>query len=154
MTQSGERKKMWRQKIRTWNKTAGWKERKWTHQWRRGKYVTLQSNQRCIKELQINVKTCSFELCQFGLKMTHKTHPSSLWDAPPTRLPTHTTVWIHLHVIWVLVSAASVGDDVEVALVRLCHNEVVHDTSFLIGEEGQRTLEGGRMEGEERNIKN
>lgn len=62
--------------------------------------------------------------------------------APPTRLSTHTAIWVHLHVSRVLVSAAGVGDDVEVALIRLRHNEVIHDASLLIGEEGQGTLGG------------
>lgn len=35
------------------------------------KCFTLQSNQGCIKELQIHIKTCSFELSQFCLKVTH-----------------------------------------------------------------------------------
>lgn len=42
---------------------------------------TLQSNQRCIiEELQINIKACSFELCQPGLKIkhTHTTHTLSI----------------------------------------------------------------------------
>lgn len=42
----------------------------------------------------------------------------------------------------VFVGAASVGDDVEVALVCLCHNEVIDDPSFLSGEEGQCALSG------------
>lgn len=52
-------------------------------------------------------------------------------------------VCIHLHMSRVLVGAAGVGDDVEVALVRLCHYEVINNPSFLGGEEGQRTLKGG-----------
>lgn len=48
----------------------------------------------------------------------------------------------------VLVGAAGVGDDIEVALVGLCHYEVINDASFLSGEEGQRPLggEGGERE--------
>lgn len=42
----------------------------------------------------------------------------------------------------VLVSTASIGDNVEVALVRLCHNEVINNPTFLISEEGQRALGG------------
>lgn len=42
----------------------------------------------------------------------------------------------------VLVSTAGVGDYVEVALVRLCHNEVINNPTFLISEEGQRALGG------------
>lgn len=42
----------------------------------------------------------------------------------------------------VLVGTAGVGDDVEVTHVCLCNDEVVDDSSFLIGEEGQRALEG------------
>lgn len=40
----------------------------------------------------------------------------------------------------VLVGAASVGDDVEVTLVCLCHYEVINNPSFLGGEEGQCPL--------------
>lgn len=42
----------------------------------------------------------------------------------------------------VFVGAAGVGDHVEVTLVGLCHYEVINDSSFLVGEEGQRTLKG------------
>lgn len=44
----------------------------------------------------------------------------------------------------ILGGAASVGDDVEVALVGFSHYEVVNNSSFLIGEEGQGTLWGRR----------
>lgn len=42
----------------------------------------------------------------------------------------------------VLVSTAGIGDNVEVALVRLCHNEVINNPTFLISEEGQCALGG------------
>ncbi len=110
---------------------------------------TLQSNQRFIKELQIHIKTCSFELCKFCLKVKHAhthtliRHFLSLFQTPHLSVHTHThTVCINLHMSRVFVSAASVGDDIEVALVCLCHYEVIHNPSFLIGEEGQRTLWG------------
>lgn len=41
---------------------------------------------------------------------------------------------------WILVSTAGVGHHVEVALVGLCDDEVVHNPALLIGEEGQGTL--------------
>lgn len=49
----------------------------------------------------------------------------------------------------VFVGAASVGDNVEVALVRLCHYEIINNPSFLCGEEGQCTLTGEGAEREE-----
>lgn len=42
---------------------------------------------------------------------------------------------------WILVGAARVGDDVEVALVSVGDYEVVDNPSFLIREEGQGTLQ-------------
>lgn len=50
------------------------------------------------------------------------------------------SVSTHLHASRVFVGAASVGDDVEIALVRPCHDEVIDYSSFVIGEEGQCTL--------------
>lgn len=45
---------------------------------RSGVEYTLQSNQGCIiEELQINIKACSFEFYQSGLKITH-THSQSI----------------------------------------------------------------------------
>lgn len=110
------------------------------------KYFTLQSNQRCIKELQIHIKTCSFELGQFCLKVTHTSTHTLLKSLTPRHIlcsTTHahtTATCVHLHVSRVFVSTAGVGHDVQVGLVRLCHNEVVHNPALLIGEEGQRTL--------------
>lgn len=49
----------------------------------------------------------------------------------------------------VFVCAASIGDDVKVALVRLCHNEIINNPSFLCGEEGQSTLRDDGVEREE-----
>lgn len=45
---------------------------------------------------------------------------------------------------WILVGAARVGDDVEVALVSVGDYEVVDNPSFLIREEGQGTLSSKR----------
>lgn len=99
---------------------------------------TLQSNQCCIiEELQINIKACSFDLCQPGLKITH-THTLSLLGSTPLR--PYTSNSFYLHMSRILVGAARVGDDVEVALVSVCDYEVVNNPSFLIGEEGQGTL--------------
>jgi len=46
----------------------------------------------------------------------------------------------------VLVGTARIGHNVEVALVCLCHNEVINNSSFLIGKKGQRTLGGEEEE--------
>lgn len=98
----------------------------------------MQSNQRFIEELQINITAFRFELCQLGLQTKHK-HTS---DTDSSACLHTLSVCIHLHVSRVFVCAASVGDNVEVALVCLCHYEVIVNPSFVIGEEGQRTLKG------------
>lgn len=102
------------------------------------KCFTLQSNQCSIEKLQVNIKACGFELGQFCLEMTHIyiTTDTGAHFVFYNRRATS----VHLHVSRVFVSAAGVGHDVQVALVRLCHDKVVHDPAFLIGEEGQRTL--------------
>lgn len=72
----------------------------------------------------------------------HPSHQSTHTADPSVCTHTHT----HLHMSRVLVGAAGVGDDVEVALVRPGHNEIIDNPSFLSGEEGQRALGGFERE--------